>query len=41
MIKRGGINESGAAGGYGGYGMGSSVGAILELFMVIITGAFI
>ena len=43
MFKKGGIHVSGVAGGYGGYGYGSSVGAILVLFilLVIITRAFI
>lgn len=43
MFKKGGIHVSGVGEGYGGYGYGSSVGAILVLFilLVIITRAFI
>ncbi|AVV57681.1 sporulation protein YjcZ [Paenibacillus glucanolyticus] len=43
MFKKGGIHVSGVVEGYGGYGYGSSVGAILVLFilLVIITRAFI
>ena len=42
-VQKGGIHVSGVGEGYGGYGYGSSVGAILVLFilLVIITRAFI